>query len=52
MASSVFRTEEELELHRNNLEVLIDERTQELEKATVALQQSARQTRALFEMWK
>lgn len=49
LAISVIETEESLELHRNHLEELINERTQELEKATAALQQSERQTRALLD---
>ena len=48
MASLVIQTEEELELHRNHLEKLVDDRTQELEVTASALRQSERQARALL----
>jgi len=56
MAVSVIKTEEELELHRNNLEGMIEERTAKLktqinerELAEAALYQSERTARALLD---
>jgi len=49
LSNQVIETDEELDTYRQSLEQMVNERTQELEKTTAALQQSERQTRAMLD---
>jgi PAS domain S-box-containing protein len=49
LSNQVIRTDEELATYRQNLELLVNDRTEKLEEVANALQQSDRRTRALLD---